>query len=316
LGGRHGRAATLLVLAGLLLLGVPTAMLGTSFATHIHDISVALDTGDLPIEPPPESVAGWPVVGERVYAVWSTAATDLPAYVEENREQLRELIGSAVRIAASTAGAVLLFLGSLVIAGIIMAYGEAGSQALQRIFCRMIDPVRGPRLQRLSTATVRSVATGVVGVAFIQALLLGIGFIVGGVPAAGILALLVLLFGILQLPVVLISLPVIAYIWWAGDGSTVMNAIVTVYLVVAGLADNILKPMLLGRGVDVPMPVVLIGALGGMVMSGIVGLFVGAVVLAVGYEVFMAWVDGSQPESAAGGVSPVTPDDDGPTETG
>ncbi|MFN2168909.1 MAG: AI-2E family transporter, partial [Anaerolineae bacterium] len=187
---------------------------------------------------------------------------------------------------------------------------------LQRIFCRMIDPARGPRLQRLSTATVRSVATGVVGVAFIQALLLGIGFIVGDVPAAGMLALLVLLFGILQLPVVLISLPVIAYIWWAGDGSTVMNAIVTVYLVVAGLADNVLKPMLLGRGVDVPMPVVLIGALGGMVMSGIVGLFVGAVVLAVGYEVFMAWVDEPAPESAADQVTPTTGTYDGPTETG
>ena len=121
---------------------------------------------------------------------------------------------------------------------------------------------------------------------------------------------LVLLFGIVQLPVVLISLPVIGYIWWAGDGSTTMNLIVTVYLVVAGLADNVLKPMLLGRGGDTPMPVVLIGALGGMVMSGIVGLFVGAVVLAVGYEVFMAWVDGAEIEPEGGSsASPQRPED-------
>jgi predicted PurR-regulated permease PerM len=131
----------------------------------------------------------------------------------------------------------------------------------------------------------------VVGVAFIQAILLGLGFVFAGVPAAGILAVIVLLVGILQLPALLVSLPAVGYLWWAGDGSTVMNVVWTVYLLIAGMADNVLKPMLLGRGVDVPMPVILIGALGGMVYSGIVGLFIGAVVLAVGYQLFMDWVD-------------------------
>jgi len=300
LGGHQGWAATLLVLLGLLLVGVPTVLLGSSFADQVHDLYVAFENNELSIRPPPESVASWPIVGERLHVVWSGLASDLPAYVAANQEQLRGLARSALGAAAGTAGSVLLFLASLVVAGIIMAYGEAGNRALDRIFCRMVDPLRGPRLQRLSTATVRSVATGVVGVAFIQALLLGLGFMVAGVPAPGILALLVLLFAIVQLPVLLVSLPIIAYIWWAGDGSTTLNVAVTVYLIVAGLADNVLKPMLLGRGVDVPMPVVLIGALGGMVMSGIIGLFVGAVVLSVGYEVFMAWVGRPATEGADG----------------
>jgi predicted PurR-regulated permease PerM len=196
-----------------------------------------------------------------------------------------------VKAAASTAGSVAMYLAALIISGIMMAYGEAGSQALQRIFSRMTDADRGPRLQRLSTATVRSVASGVIGVAFIQALLLGVGFLMAGIPAAGVLSFVVMMIGILQLPALLISLPAIGYLWWMGDGSTTANIVWTVYLVIAGMADNVLKPLLLGRGVEAPMPVILIGALGGMVWSGIIGLFVGAVLLAIGYQLFMEWVD-------------------------
>jgi predicted PurR-regulated permease PerM len=130
----------------------------------------------------------------------------------------------------------------------------------------------------------------VLGVALIQAILLGVGFMLAGVPAAGLLALIVLLLAIMQLPATLVSLPVILWLWNSGDGGTVMNVIWTVYFVLAGLADNVLKPMLLGRGVDAPMPVILIGALGGMVSSGFIGLFTGAVILAVGYQIFMQWV--------------------------
>jgi predicted PurR-regulated permease PerM len=194
-------------------------------------------------------------------------------------------------MAAGTMGAVLMFLGAWIIAGVMMAFGESGSAATGRIFSRLAGAVRGPRLHALSTATIRSVATGVIGVAFIQALLLGIGFVFAGVPAAGVLALIAMIVGIVQLPATLISLPVIGYLWWAGEASTSSNVIWSIYLVVAGLADNVLKPVLLGRGVDAPMPIVLIGALGGMVSAGIVGLFIGAVLLAVGYQIVMDWVN-------------------------
>ena len=168
-----------------------------------------------------------------------------------------------------------------------------------RIISRLAGTAKGPQLHSLSTATIRSVATGVIGVAFIQALLLGIGFMIAGIPAAGVLVLIVMLVGIMQLPALIVSLPAIAYMWWAGDASTTANIVFTVYLLVAGMADNVLKPMLLGRGVDVPMPVVLLGALGGMVSGGIIGLFIGAVFLAVGYEVFMGWVDQGQESAPA-----------------
>jgi predicted PurR-regulated permease PerM len=299
LGGRQGWAATLLVIPGLLLIGVPTVMLGSSFASHIHDAYTAFENDEITIKPPSPGVADWPLVGQIVYSTWSAAAEDLAELLRKNKEQLTSLSKRALSAAASTAGAVMMFLGALIIAGIMMAYGESGSQAMRRIFCRLASPEKGPRLHSLSTATVRSVATGVIGVAFIQALLLGIGFIAAGIPAAGVLALLVMVLGILQLPALIISLPVIAYLWAAGDASTTVNIVFTIYLLLAGMADNVLKPMLLGRGVDAPMPVVLLGALGGMVSAGIIGLFLGAVLLAVGYQIFMEWVDEGETDEAA-----------------
>jgi len=297
LGGRPGRSATVLVVAGLLLIGVPTAMIGDSFANHLHGAYTAFESNEISIKQPDPSVAEWPLVGKKIYSAWGSAAKDLPAYLNKNKAQFKQLSRQVLSAAASTASAVMLFLGAMIIAGIMMAYGESGSQAMQRIITRISGPIKGPRLHTLSTATVRSVAMGVIGVAAIQALLLGIGFVWAGIPGAGVLALIVLVFGILQLPGALVSLPAIAYLWMSGDASTTSNIVFTIYLLVAGMADNVLKPLLLGRGVDAPMPIVLIGALGGMVSAGIIGLFVGAVLLAVGYQVFMEWV--GEPEEGA-----------------
>jgi len=299
LGGRQGLAATLIVLVGIVGIGTPTVMLGGSFAGHVHELYGKFQEDALTLPKPAPAVAEWPLVGKRLYTTWTAAAEDLPTYVAQNKAQLQNIALKALSTAANTAGSVAAFLASLIVAAIMMAYAESGSAALERIFCRLTDRERGPRLQRLSTATVRSVATGVIGVAFIQALLLGIGFLMAGVPAAGVLAFVVMLVGILQLPALIVSLPVIGYLWWAGDGSTTSNAVWTVYLIIAGMADNVLKPVLLGRGVESPMVVILIGAIGGMVWSGIIGLFVGAVLLAVGYQLFMEWVDKPNEEPPA-----------------
>ncbi len=291
MGQKQGRAATLIVVIGLLVIGVPTGFVATSFVNEILGLRDTLSSGNLSIPQPNPSVAGWPLVGEKLHAAWQLAASDFPAFVQQYAPWIKETTKSALKLLQSGAGGIFLFLASLIVAGIMMAYGESGSAAMGRIYNRLSGPEKGPRLFRLTVATIRSVATGVVGVAFIQALLLGVGFVLAGIPGAGILSLIVLLIGIVQLPALVITLPVIAYLWWAGDASTMASVFYTVYLLVAGAADGFLKPMLLGRGVDAPMPVILLGALGGMVSAGIIGLFIGAVILAVSYEVFMAWVN-------------------------
>jgi predicted PurR-regulated permease PerM len=290
LNGKHGKSATIIVIVGLLTIGGPTIMLGNSFAEHLHGIYNQFQAGDLTISPPSESVQEWPLIGKKVYNVWDSAATDIQKLVESNKPQLQEFSTNIISMVANTAGIILKFLGSLIIAGIMMAYGESGREAMLKILERLAGKSKGASLQKLTVGTVRSVASGVIGVAFIQALLLGVGFLFAGIPGAGILAVIVMVFGILQLPAAIISIPAIAYLWMGGDASTTSNIIWSVYIVIAGLADNVLKPLLLGRGVDAPMPVILLGALGGMATAGIIGLFVGAVLLAIGYQVFMDWV--------------------------
>lgn len=288
----------MLVLAALLLLGVPTVILGVAFANQVHDFYVAFTTQSLVIPPPVPGVAEWPLIGERLYAVWEEAASNLPALISENQALLRDLARQALASAAGTAGSLLAFFAALIVGAIMMAYAESGSRALERIFIRLTDAIRGPRLKTLATATVRSVANGVIGVAFIQALLLGMGFLLAGIPGPGALALAVMFICIIQVPTLVISLPAVGYIWWLGDGSVTMNIVFTVYLLLASMVDNVLKPILLGRGVDAPMLVVLLGAIGGLLTGGLVGLFVGGVLLAVGYQLFMEWVENGEDAAA------------------
>ena len=199
----------------------------------------------------------------------------------------------AVAMVANIGGALLHFLFSSIIAGVIMAFGESGARSARAIFCRIAGPLRGEEFTNLSTATVRAVAMGVIGVAFIQAIIVGLALLVAGIPWAGVLSLVMLLLGIAQVPALLVTLPAIAYMWTVGDYGTVAAASYSALLVVAGMADNVLKPLMLGRGVDAPMPVVLLGALGGMAATGILGMFVGATLLALGYQIFMGWVAAS-----------------------
>ncbi len=297
LGGKQGSAATLMTLVGVLLLGAPSVMLGSSMAAYLTEIFDSYQAGTLVMPEPAASVRDWPVIGDQVHEAWTAAADDFPAFVEANRAAVESAVSKGLAVARSTAGGVVFFIGALVVAGIMMAYGRSGSGAMLNIFNRVAGPVHGPNMHSLVTMTTRSVAVGVLGVAVIQSLLSGVVFLLAGVPAAGLLALVILFLAIMQLPGLLVGIPVILWIWNNGDASTGMNVVWTVLVLLTGLADNILKPVLLGRGVDAPMPVILIGALGGMVSSGFVGLFTGAVVLAVGYQLFMQWVDNARQQA-------------------
>jgi predicted PurR-regulated permease PerM len=292
LGGRQGLAATLLVLLGIVVVVVPTAALMSSLGDSVRGLVNDVQNNTLQIPPPRESVAGWPVVGPKVHAFWTKAHTDLPALVQSMQPKIGNLAKAALGFVASIGGGLLLFMASLIVAGIMMAFGESGARGIRSIFERIAD-ARGAEFVDLSTATIRAVAKGVLGVAFIQAIIVGICLLVAGVPWAGVLAAIVLVLGIAQVPAVLVTLPAIGYIWSSGTYATGAAVLYTVLLFVAGLADNVLKPLMLGRGVDAPMPVILLGALGGMAAAGILGMFVGATLLALGYQILMGWVAGN-----------------------
>jgi predicted PurR-regulated permease PerM len=299
LGKRQGLASVLLVILGIALIVVPTWLLMSSFAASVQHFVGAVQQNTLQVPAPPESVKNLPLVGNKIHAGWSKAQTDLPGVVKTMQPQIGDLARRALSMVASVGGAMVLFMASFIVATILMAYGESAERSGRNIFSRIAGRARGESLAQLSIATIRAVAQGVIGVAAIQAILVGLALMLAGIKIAGILALITLVLGIAQVPALLVTLPVIIYIWAGGDYSTGSAIAYTIILLLTGMADNILKPMMLGRGVDVPMPVILFGALGGMATGGILGMFVGATALALGYEIFMKWVAmGSESESA------------------
>lgn len=309
LGGRRGLAATLIVLLGVVVAVAPTAALMNSLGDSVKGLIESIQDNTLVVPPPREGVENWPLIGERLHALWTTAHTDLPALVQSTQPKIGNLAKSALAFVAGIGGELLQFLASLVVAGIMMAFGDSGERAVRAIFQKIIDGPRGGEFADLSTATIRAVAKGVLGVAFLQAIVVGVCLLVAGVPWAGVLAVIVLVLGIAQVPAVIVTLPAIAWLWSRGGYGTGANVVYTVLLLVAGMADNVLKPLMLGRGVDAPMPVILFGALGGMATAGILGMFVGATLLALGYQIFTGWVAGSPDAPRAGleGAGPSVP---------
>ena len=288
--GKQGVAATIVVIVGGVLLVIPTALLMDSFGSSVHHFIAAVRDNTLEVPAPRDGVREWPFVGERLYGVWSHAHTDLPGLVQSFQPKIGELFRKALAMVASIGLGMLQFLASFVVAGILMAYGEAGTRGSRAIFARIMGSEKGDVFARLSIATVRAVAQGVIGIAFVQATLVGLALLLAGVPWAGVLAAITLVLSVAQIPALIVILPVLVYIWSSGHYSHGAAIAYTVILLLSGMVDNVLKPLMLGRGVDVPMPVILFGALGGMAAAGILGMFVGAALLALGYQIFMAWV--------------------------
>jgi predicted PurR-regulated permease PerM len=301
LGGREKLTAVLIDLVALTILIVPAVMLTGSLIEGTQSIAAEYDSGTLTIPPPSASVKDWPLVGEELHDAWALASTNLEAALVKFKPQL-ETAGKWFLSAAAGAGAgVLMFVISIIIAGVFLVYARSGSHALETVVGRVLGEKEGRAFVDLAGATIRSVAQGVLGVALIQTVLGGIGMLAIGVPYAGVWALLILLLAIVQLPPFLILGPLIVYVFSVEP--TVPAVIFMIWSLVVSVSDSFLKPLFLGRGMDIPMLVILLGAIGGMILSGIIGLFVGAVVLAVGYTLFVAWLNpeeaGADEEAAA-----------------
>ena len=294
-GGREKLAAVIFSLLGVLLLVTPSVMLTRALANGVQHLASDVEDGSVEIPPPPDGARHWPVVGEKVHQLWGEAHDNLEEALRSVAPQIKTLSTWLLRSAASAGAALLQFVLSILIAGGVLANAEAGSQLAQRL-CLRLAPQSGAGFATLAEQTVRSVATGVVGVAIIQSALAGVGFVAAGVPGSAFLVLLVLLVAVVQLPTAIVMLPVIVWGWTAL--SPVPAVIFTVWCLAVGLVDNILKPLLLGRGGDAPMLVIFLGALGGFVSAGIIGLFVGAVALVLAWEIITAWLEGPAPSDS------------------
>jgi len=273
---------------GLSVVIVPTWIFSGSIIESSTSLGHHIAEGTVSIPPPSDNVKDWPLIGKKVHGVWAKAANDFTLFLKDNIDQVKEISGTLLTKAAGVGLGILSLVFSILIAAAFLSNAEVAARAMQRLFRRLAGD-QGDKLLDLSTATIRSVATGVLGIAFIQAALGGIGMIAVGVPGAGLWALFVLIVAIAQLPPWLILGPVIVYVF-SVESSTVA-IIFMIWSLVVSFLDMALKPIMLGRGVEAPMLVILLGAIGGMVMSGIIGLFIGAVILAMAYKLSQAWLE-------------------------
>jgi predicted PurR-regulated permease PerM len=289
LGERNKLAAVVYTLLALAFLITPAVMISNSVIESSQAISERYEQGQLQIPPPEDSVIEWPLVGEKLHAFWSQASTNLQGTIEKYEPQLKQAGEKIIAIAAGAGGGILQFVISIIISGILVANAPGAYNITLKTFSRLTNDKQGEMFTRLSRDTIRSIAQGVIGIAIIQALLSAVGMYVMDVPAWGLWTLMILVLAVAQLPPLLVLGFVIAYVWSVAE--TTPAVIFTVYALIVSGSDSFLKPLLLGRGLKTPMLVILLGAIGGMLMSGIIGLFIGAVILALGYELFMEWLD-------------------------
>ncbi len=281
LGHRIKVSATLITLLGLIVLTAPVVVLTESVATSAMGLASAISEGSVLVPPPSESVQAWPLVGERLYSTWLLASENLDAALQRFGPQLEVLRGRLIVVAESAGAEFLKLFFSMIVAGIFLGAAK-GTMAGLRSVVNWLVGERSSLLLDVSATTVRSVARGVLGAAMLETIVAGIGMFAAGVPAFGFWAFLILVLSIIQVPPLLPLVPIGIYVF-----STAAPIGATVFVICAILAvaiDTFLKPILLGRGANVPMLIVLMGAIGGMILSGIVGLFAGAVVLVLGWE--------------------------------
>jgi len=265
----------------------PAAWLGIGLVEGLKNVSDQLTSGNLTIPTPPDSVKTWPVVGATLYEYWQMASVNLASAFKEVAPYLKPLAGPVLAIAGSAGTGTLMFLFSVVISGFLYPYGPPLVAASGRALTRIVAD-RSESFLALAGATIRTVLQGVIGVAAIQALMAGIVLKVAGVPNASVFAFAILVLGIIQIGSLPILVPVVIWVWMVKDvGPAVL---ITIFLVIVGISDNALKPVFMGRGLSTPVLVIFIGVIGGTLAHGIVGLFIGPIILAVAWEVMMAWI--------------------------
>lgn len=293
LGGRPRLAAVLVTIASLVIIIGPATWLALSLIDSLRTVSEHLNASTLGIPAPPPAVRGWPLIGEPLYQFWDLASTNLRAALAKIVPHLKPFGATLLRVAANTGTATLAFFVSIVVAGFLLSSAPMLAKAVHA-FSRRLAAARGEEFTKLATVTIRTVARGVIGISVLQAMLAALGLAVAGVPAASLITSAVLVLAIIQIGPAIVLIPVVIWSWFAMD--TTAALLFTAYMVPVNLIDNVLRPMVLGRGLKTPMPVILLGVVGGTFAYGIAGLFLGPIVLAVIWELLIAWTSEGPPE--------------------
>jgi len=295
-GLREGLVALLCTLFLLATLVVPAVFLAKGLVRSIESLAAQLKGGAAIVPAPPPAIDKWPIIGAPLQKIWGLAHADLGQALSRFSPQIKSVLPGVVSASADIGAAVLQFFFAIVIAGVLLANAKAAYKVTQSMFNRVFAD-KGPELQQLVGATIRSVTFGILGVALIQSVLAAAGFFVVGLPGGSFWSAIFLAAAVLQVGAVVL-IPAVIYVF--ATAATTKAVIFLIWCIIVALIDNVLKPLLLGRGVAVPVAVVFLGAIGGFIAMGIIGLFVGAIVLSVGYKLSIAWLQATGADAQTG----------------
>ena len=284
--GRRIFPAVLVTLLMLAFIFLPVILFVQSAANNIEIINTYLHSGEVNITTPSLKIKSLPLVGEQAYNFLLSISQNIEAafqkYYPEILNASKVLLGGVL----SAAMTFLQLLLSVIIAGVLLA--TKGTGEASRIFFNRMAGKRGPEFRELCVSTIRNVVKGVLGVAVIQSVLAGIGLFFAGIPYAGVLTIVCLVLAILQIGPGIVILGAILFLFYTH--STAFAVVWTIYFVGVTFIDNILKPLLLGKGAPVPMLVIFLGVIGGFILYGFIGLFAGPIILSIGYKLIIAWM--------------------------
>jgi len=302
-GGRRWLAVMIMTLAMLFLIVAPLTIAILTVIDRREDIvnlASSLATADVP--PPPGWVEQVPFVGARLAEEWRRLAA---IGGEELATQAAPYIRQALSWFAGQAGSfglmVLHFVLTLVIAAILYANGEVAAIGVRR-FGRRLANDRGENAVVLSGQAIRAVALGVIVTAVVQSACAGVGLAISGIPYAAVLTTIIFVLCIAQIGPILVMVPAVVWLYWSGD--SLWGTVLLIWTLIVGVLDNVLRPILIRRGADLPLLLIFAGVIGGLIGFGVIGLFVGPTVLAVTYRLLEAWVsdidhvEGTAPEPA------------------
>lgn len=287
LGSRNKLSSIILTLVALSILVLPSIWLVNQLVDGVKFLAGNIQAGDLHIPAPSESVADWPLIGNWLYENWLELSVNMAESLKGFMPQIVSWGEKTLGTLANTGLGILQFAASIIIAGIFLVFFEKGSKSGKQIFTKVVGE-RGEEFLDISLQTIRNVAIGVLGVAVIQTTLMAVGLIFSNIPLAAVWIILVLVMTIAQLPVLLFNIPLIIYLFAFMD--PLPAVLWTLYFLVMGMIDNVLKPLLMGKGLEVPMLVIFLGALGGFMAFGFIGLFLGSIVLSLVYKLYSTWV--------------------------
>ena len=286
--GRKILAVIVLTLVMLSFIIIPSGLIIYSLYEGVNHFRDAFNNGEHLIPPPGGTTANWPVITKPIVEIWQLASDNLQDAVVKYSEQIKEY-GAILLIAlAGFSKGILSFIVSIIIAGVLLVYADSSVVVTHKIFGKLVGK-DSENFATITVLTIRNVVKGILGVAFIQTAMIGVGFFIAGVPFAGLWTILCLILAIVQIGVGPIAIPVVIYMFSVSDTTTAL--ILAIWIGITLVSDNVLKPILLGRNAPAPMLVIFLGAIGGFLYNGFIGLFLGAIILTIGYKLFMTWLE-------------------------